>query len=311
MVHIFTHNDLDGYAAGYVVLQALGENGCKITHLNYDKEPVLEEVKNGDTVVITDYSFTNDQYRQLLDFVGPNGKVIWCDHHITAINRYLDDADELNLFGLRSTKYCGAVLAWLYFNGYTLDDINTIPYDNLMNRLPLYLCLVDSWDTWKLDVPYRHNAEALNIAVSGKLSIDLIRSLEDVKTLYDYIEAGEKYIEYRDIFAAQYRKSYLFSVEISGKYFGVDRNIKIAIMNIGCANSTFFGEEIDNYDVCSTICFNGKQLAVSFYSAKDDIDCSMAAKHIGGGGHKSAAGVVIDMGTDDPQKIIKMFKGED
>lgn len=312
MVHIFTHTDLDGYAAGYVVIQALGEDNYKITHLNYDKEPVLDDVKNGDTVVITDYSFTNDQYRQLLNLVGNNGRVIWCDHHITAINRYNEDK-TLELDGLRSITCCGAVLTWLYFNGYDNKDIATTPYNELIEKLPLYLRLVDAWDTWKLDSPYRINAEKLNIAVSNKLSMGLIQSLEDEPTLLDYIKIGETYMEYRDEWAKSFREKYMFDFECSGKQFGVDRNIKIAMLNIGCANSIYFGEEINNYDVCCTMCFNGCQIIFSFYSAKDDIDCSSAAKYLSGGGHKSAAGAIIHMSKtdDDLSKIIKLFKGED
>ena len=62
----------------------------------------------------------------------------------------------------------------------------------------------------------------------------------------------------------------------------------------GCANSTFFGEYIDKCDVCITFCFDGKQVAVSAYSNKEDIDCSYAAKVFGGGGHKGAAGCTFN-----------------
>ena len=62
----------------------------------------------------------------------------------------------------------------------------------------------------------------------------------------------------------------------------------------GCANSTFFGEYIDKCDVCITFCFDGKQVAVSAYSNKEDIDCSLFAKRHGGGGHKGAGGFSVN-----------------
>lgn len=66
MVHILTHNDLDGYSAGYVVLEHFGEENCDIEHYNYDREPDFSNINEGDRVVITDYSLSNEQYRQIL-----------------------------------------------------------------------------------------------------------------------------------------------------------------------------------------------------------------------------------------------------
>ena len=308
MVHIFTHTDLDGYSAGYVVLQSLNNEKCNITHLNYDKEPILENIKNGDTVVITDYSLSNDQYRQILNLVGDNGKFIWCDHHITAINNYME-ADDLFIDGIRSTKYCGAVLTWCYFNGIDTDEIeNTLSYDEFIEKIPLWLRLVDAWDTWKLDSKYRKNAEYLNLGVQNNLSMDLISKI--AKRRYDYyllkeINRGKIYAQYRDEWAKSLRDKYMFTRKLNGKMLGVDRDVNIAILNIGCANSQFFGNEIDKYDVCITICFDGEHWVVSYYSSKPDIDCSKCASHFGGGGHKSAAGCTFK------QLIPPIFKIDD
>lgn len=338
MVHIFTHTDLDGYAAGYVVLQALNKEKCEVTHLNYDKEPVLENIKNGDTVVITDYSLSNDQYRQILNLVGDEGKLIWCDHHITAINRYLDDED-LIIDGIRSTKYCGAVLAWCYFNDIDTDEINNqLSYEELIEKIPLWLRLVDAWDTWKLDSPYRTNAEYLNLGVQNNLSMELMEKI--AKRTYDFyllkeINRGKIYAQYRNEWSKSLREKYMFTRTLGGALFGVNRDVNVAVLNVGCGNSQFFGDEINNYDVCITMCFNGKQWVVSYYSSKPDIDCSLCASHFGGGGHKSAAGCtfeqllppvfLLDEDTDmngvikeiwtydEAKKIIKenKLKGED
>lgn len=77
---------------------------------------------------------------------------------------------------------------------------------------------------------------------------------------------------------------------------------KLQFLLFGCANSTYFGEEIDNVDVCITQCFDGKGWTVSLYSNKEDIDCSICAKIHGGGGHKGAAGCYFEQVT--PPEIL-------
>ena len=301
MIHIFTHNDLDGYSAGYVILQALKDKNCKITHLNYDKEPALEEIKSGDTVYITDYSLTNDQYRQILELVGDEGHLIWCDHHISAIERYNED-NTLFLEGIRSTKYCGALLTWCYFNNIDTDEIeNILSYQDICDRAPEWLLIVDAWDTWKLDSEYRRDAELLNLAVANILSDDIMPDI--VARVRDYIKIGRHYEAYRNQWARAFRDKYMFKKEIDGSIFGVDRKITVASMNIGCANSTYFGEVVDEVDVCMTQCFDGQKWTVSLYSNKKDIDCSKAAKTFGGGGHKGAAGYSIE--TMFPQLFLQ------
>lgn len=308
MIHIITHNDLDGYSAGYVALQHFGEQNCDIEHFNYDKEPVIEGYKEGDTVIITDYSLTNDQYRQILAKIGDNGDLIWCDHHISAIDRYEKEPD-LCLNGLRSTKYCGAVLTYLFLEtDLDTEDVENLSYDEIMSNIPEYLRYVDAWDTWKTDSPYRKDAEYLNIAINSSLSIPLIGEL--TCCLHDYIDLGKTYTEYKDSWAKQFRDKYMFKKKMSGINFGVEREIEIAVLNIGCTNSTYFGEEIDNVDVCVTMCFNGVEWIVSLYSNKPDIDCSICATIFGGGGHKGAAGCTFKQLTppsfilNEDEKII-------
>lgn len=292
MVHILTHNDLDGYAAGYVVLQHFGKENCDVVHLNYDKEPAIENFKIGDKVFITDYSLTNDQYRQIQTLVGEEN-LVWCDHHITAINRYKEE-ENIYVDGIRSTKYCGAVLTWCYFNDIDTEEIDDIlSYNELIEKVPLWLRLVDAWDTWKLDSPYRINAEYLNISVHSRLSMDLIAKI--AKNIYDgellkIISMGKAYTQFRDQWAEAFAKSYGFEVTMSGKLFDNERIVQAYVLTLGNANSQFFGSKINEYDVCITQCFDGTGWKMSLYSTKDDIDVSVFAKRFGGGGHKGASG---------------------
>lgn len=295
MVHILTHNDLDGYSAAYVVQEHFGEENCDISHYNYDKEPDFSGITEGDRVVITDYSLTNEQYRQLLDLVGAFGSVTWIDHHITAIKRYNDDP-ELELKGIHSTRFCGAALAYLFYEAdVTQSEIDRMAYDQLLEMLPYWLQLVDAWDCWKVDSPVRKDAELLNMALANQLSIPLIDEMVNNPELIDgYIETGRTYEEFRDSWAEHFREKYMFDRMLSGWLFNTPRDVKVCVLNIGCASSKYFGELISEYDVCITECFNGEQWIVSFYSEKEDIDCSYAANVFGGGGHKGAAGCTFN-----------------
>ena len=292
MVHILAHNDLDGYSAAYIVQKHFGEENCDITHLNYDKEPAIDAFKEGDIVVITDYSLANDQYRQILALIGETGKLIWLDHHISAINNYNEDED-LEIDGIRSTKFCGAALAYFFFE---LNYITEEVYVNVTaDELPYWLQLVDAWDCWKLDSPVRTDAEYFNMALANKLSIGRIAELaENPDLIQTYINTGKTYTEFRDSWAEHFCDKYLFSRKLSGWLFNTPRDIDVAVLNIGCASSKYFGDIINQVDVCITECFNGEGWIVSFYSNKEDIDCSYAAHVFGGGGHKGAAGCTFN-----------------
>lgn len=292
MVHILTHNDLDGYAAGYIVLKHFSDQDYDITILNYDKEPAIENYKKGDTVVITDYSLSNEQYRQILDFIGDDGHLIWCDHHKTAIDRYESDP-EICCEGLRSIKYCGAVLTYLYFKtDVDTMDLEELPYDVIIEKVPKWLRYVDAWDCWKLDSPYREDSELLNLAVQNTLDFNTMFELEtDSKK---FIQKGKIYKEYRDQWAKAFREQYMFHKKLKGEMFGTNRDLTACILTLGNANSQFFGDEINQSDVCITQCFDGEKWKISVYSNKDDVDCGLYCKCFGGGGHKGAAGCYFE-----------------
>ena len=230
-----------------------------------------------------------------MDLVGAFGSVTWIDHHITAIKRYNDDP-ELELKGIHSTRFCGAALAYLFYEAdVTQSEIDRMAYDQLLEMLPYWLQLVDAWDCWKVDSPVRKDAELLNMALANQLSIPLINEMvNNPKLIDDYVKIGRTYEEFRDSWAEHFREKYMFDRMLSGWLFNTPRDVKVCVLNIGCASSKYFGELISEYDVCITECFNGQQWIVSFYSEKEDIDCSYAANVFGGGGHKGAAGCTFN-----------------
>lgn len=290
MVHILTHNDLDGYAAGYIVSNYFGDKEQVLTNLDYNTDYDLSLIHDGDTVIITDYSLPNEQLSYIIDKIGINGELIWCDHHISAIERFKNSGLIVN--GIRSTRFCGAALTWLFFYSNITDDtLDTYNEDDIVEMLPKWVRLVDAWDSWKTESKYREDAESLNTYIGSQLSISNIAELaESNGILQYYIDCGKMYMDYRNHWSKLFRDKYAFEGNIDGIPFGNSNYLKCAVLNIGCANSTYFGELIDECDVCITQCFNGTCWTISIYSNKDYVDCSKAAKEFGGGGHKGASG---------------------
>jgi nanoRNase/pAp phosphatase (c-di-AMP/oligoRNAs hydrolase) len=85
----------------------------------------------------------------------------------------------------------------------------------------------------------------------------------------------------------QCRKS-SFEIEFKG--------LKAICLNGGGFNSDVFKSVYDEsrHDIMMPFQFNGRFWTVSLYTTKDEVDCSVIAKSMGGGGHKKAAGFQVD-----------------
>jgi nanoRNase/pAp phosphatase (c-di-AMP/oligoRNAs hydrolase) len=63
---------------------------------------------------------------------------------------------------------------------------------------------------------------------------------------------------------------------------------KVFAVNAGNVNSMFFGNKMDEYDICAAYNYNGDKYTVSLYSK--EIDTSEISESLGGGGHPGASG---------------------
>ena len=55
-----------------------------------------------------------------------------------------------------------------------------------------------------------------------------------------------------------------------------------------------FGDKIKEYDAVIPFYYINGKWKYSIFTEKDNVDCESIAKYYGGGGHKKAAGWVID-----------------
>lgn len=326
-VKIFHHNDADGYTSAYLVSKALKNvkyDSIDFYEMDYNTEFPLEEIDESTQVYIVDYSIKPEDMLRLLR---KTIDVIWIDHHISAINKYDDWMDLIErgsgiseIPGIRVNGLSASALCYLYFfEGYTEnalqelrdvskseDEVLKVMTEDFNSRAPEWLYLVDNWDVWKLDTP---KAEQLQISIANQLSIDLIRSIDlNPKLLEYFLEKGKDYIEYRDIWSVGFMKKYGFEtiLEDTGGNFR-----KVFVANLGNANSKFFGDLINEYDAVITMCFNGDFWNYSIYSNKDYFDCSKVAMFFGGGGHKGAAGFILQYPFTKETIFTKSTRGGD
>ena len=121
---------------------------------------------------------------------------------------------------------------------------------------------------------------------------------EKISKLTEYLIKGENFIEYRNIWAKNFRKEYGYS-RITNVFGDMH---SVYFLNCGNMNSDYYGPEIFNHDICCNYCFNGNKVKVSLYSQTPGIDCGAIARNFGGGGHPGAAGFSI------PKEQIRMFE---
>lgn len=326
MLRIFTHNDADGYAAGYLVhkyfddKKHLRENEYKYYFMDYSKEFPLNEIKKDDIIFITDFSINPEDMIKLLRITP---YVVWIDHHISSIEKYNDwneliklnaqrfsfGGSNFTIDGLRMNDISGCALTWLYlYQGWTekqkLQEINDIGEEKTLNdmmkdfeKAPMWLQSINDWDVWNLKYEF---TKPFITSLNNRLSINNIKLLgdendTDLKYFDIHIKEGKLFLSYRDNWAAQLREKYGYESSISIPDKNGEINLyKCYCLNVGNANSDYSGKQIlDKYDFVVHYAFNGERFVYSLYSTKDEIDCSYISKFLGvdnGGGHKGAAG---------------------
>jgi oligoribonuclease NrnB/cAMP/cGMP phosphodiesterase (DHH superfamily) len=284
---IYHHNDMDGRCAAAIVKrkcpQTQGANRLQYREVDYKSAIVAETIEPGEVVYIVDFSFKPEVMAEVL---ARTGKVFWIDHHISA--KQYDYGRELA--GLRDfsepNRKSGARLAWDFFS----DDDEDVPFA---------VELVSDYDTWTM----RH-AEKTVAFMEGLKLIDHgpENDIWDVllgddycseQTLSRQIERGRVAIEYRNRLCGELRQSFGYECEFEGL-------TNCYALNAYRFGSLAFGDEMQKRDCCIAYIDDGLQTTVSLYTEKMDIDLSELARKHGGGGHRKAAGFVLEAGQTRP-----------
>lgn len=279
---IWHHNDMDGRcAAAIVALYGPQQEVPEFIEIDYKTPPDLSGVRPGEPVYIVDFSFKPEVMSSLLAITD---KVTWIDHHASAKDYgYADKVMGLQDFSERS-KRSGAMLAWEYFRP--------------EKDVPRAVLLVSDYDTWTAEVPASFEfMEGLKLEhhdPGNCIWEDLFKWHDE--PVNSICEAGRTATKYRENYCAEMRQSFGYPCKFEG--------YNCYAMNVYRFGGLAFGPELKSRDICIAFVSDARKVTVSLYTERDDIDVSALAKKYGGGGHRKAAGFVLDTGFKYPWDAI-------
>ena len=327
-VIIAHHDDMDGYVAAKILADEFNneEKVDKIEFIecSYHKdmhsvyEPIIYSVKKYKNPILCVVDFNISE--ELLDLI-PNqigfDNFIWIDHHTSNVSYWECHSNMVHqMKGLRINYGLSATeLAYLYVDHAFRVGYNRIAYlnkeyqtdnrqelDALLNKLPLGIRTVGSYDVWREWREEYDNGLYLNkyfyanhpkfgpaydelwdpfIAFEHDAAYDV--AMEDGKAILSYDKA-----RYADMVTKTAFEATILDFT----------TMKAIAMNTQEKSSLVFDSVKDQYEVGITFNTDGTETRYSFYrlglNPTNNIDCSLIANTFGGGGHRDAAGCTLE-----------------
>ena len=280
---IYHKADLDGYFSGALVKSIYKSE--EMHGIDYN-ETIDDSVLDKEGIIyLVDFSLPVQQMQKYA------GKMVWIDHHRTAINdskKYGYD----DILGVRDENYaaCELVYAYLYKQS-SLFPLEEPPIIKYVGNWDIHRKVgYDEWhDTEVVQLGLKHNYLSCSVdKLVDELSWLLNMSKDGIKNSLFY-SVGDLLLYNQQIQNKALVKS-AFEVQVDGKP---------ALAIVGPIGSAVF-DSIKNREQLWVV-FNGispKGAKMSVYKDPDvfvDFNCGDYLKeHYGGGGHPSAAGAFID-----------------
>lgn len=289
MIELITHNDLD--AVGCVILGKLayGDNLhytlCDYSNIAETVAAIMADDSQCEEVHITDISVPYEMAKEIND----TKTNYWLhDHHKSAVS--LNDFEWCNV-QTHIHKYNTDIMTAgteLYYEWLVSRGLLT-----RTNHLDNFVAAIRDYDTW------RWKDMGPNGALSDSLNI-LAYELSFPKFIYKfYSQLNENKFSLSDtdyIIINGYHKRETDTVNRKEKEMKI---VSYRGYNVGLVYADTHVNAVGN-DLCTrhpevdlVMIVNCGKGTASFRTVKDDVDVSVLAKELGGGGHKSAAGAVI------------------
>lgn len=316
---IYHSRDLDGWMSAAIVKKWFEENRnyCRISDygkvvetdldtnhkidtlefLGWDYEDEIPDLSEYDKVIMCDVSFPKESMENIgLD----SDEFIWIDHHKSAIEIIETDIvinlkEEwiVHILGLRDTNFAACELTWKYFfPNETMPEIV-----RLLGRYDYFSYKETDEEQKVLEFQYgarqvinsyekAYTYLVANCHDSQSSVIEMIKS--DGAVIYKYLCIEAKQI---------YNKAFVIRLEnLDILIEGVSKVYKFLTVNHERFNPINFGIDYhkEGYDGFACFWYKDGKWMWSLYNDDGNVDCSMIAKQYGGGGHKGAAGFIIE-----------------
>jgi len=248
----------------------------------YDK-PFDNEMLRNKNVVVLDASFKNEHLQELRTIAK---KIMIVDHHYSAMN---DLQHQPGCFF--DMEHSGAILAWYYFHG-------------LQSAAPKLLTLIEDRDLWR----WRER----------ELSEPLYYGLKKCCSNYDFRSFAPYLDEQKLAELIVYGKSLVQANQLWCQEAAKLAQNKIFILPESQRSYRIMCREVDNDHLVSELSeylylhvnphldfvmlwsqTTAGKYRINFRSNNPHVDVSAIAMLLGGGGHKQAAGAVIDFSPLD------------
>jgi len=281
MICIYHNKDLDGWASG-AIMKAKFPN-AKMVGYDYGQPYDINTAQKNEPVIMADVSMPMDIMLKIA--LRAKGDFTWIDHHITAIRDYeksIGDGAGF-LHAVSNSKISACEATWKHF----FPD----------KAMPLAIHYLGEFDTfrnhdktrWETQIlPFQFGMRAICNSVET-FPGSLLWSGPEVESIIKEITAsGQSMLKYQAVLNESLCERASFECKFDG--------LSAICLNVAMGNLDTFKSVYDEskHDICIPFYFNGKQWSVSLYSSKPDIDCSAMAKSRNGGGHKGAAGFLVN-----------------
>lgn len=278
MILIYYHDDNDGCCAAAVAGNYYDRNqfAIKFVAINYGKESWSEdEIKAAEKVWLVD--FTSDKMDEFVKVCGP--KLIWIDHHKTAVEKFPGLWYSSSILGIRSLEKAACILTWEFTHP---EDISS----------PVAVAYIGDKDMWRFEYPETRAFSAgfsLMVKTPDNPVWDQLLGLNYEDTVNKMISLGELLLE-----AQNYKLQKAFDRGVDFTF----HNWRARLVNT-TGNISELGEFIykkPEYDIA--IMWQAVEDMVVFSLRSDSEnpdspDCAKIAQLYGGGGHRNAAGFQI------------------
>jgi len=306
-INILSHNDLD--ACGTIILLKLifREHIKKVKFCNYDNidkeireflnDPKLKN-KTNQYLFITDICPSNNTLKQLHKRHDFTYQLI--DHHKTK-EKFLKQYS----WAYFNKDYSATMLTYQWLLDQDKFDLGAA----LHKKALAFSKACNDYDMWNLSGEDRERGERLNLLLSfiGKEKfVDIFCNnleadqLDFYKQILEYLEKNKQ--DYVTKTVKQLRKT-INNMDGFGNTFKVLFASEY-ISEVGHAALA----DGDSEDLHYIVIVNPLTNTVSFRAREEDtIDVSIIAKRLGGGGHKAAAGAIINLKNGLQNKITKIL----